>query len=55
MPTYKYDVGTNIYDTSNKQRTPSWCDRILLWADDDIIVNQLFYSRKELNDSDHRY
>ena len=23
-PTYKYDNGTNIYDTSEKYRTPSW-------------------------------
>ncbi|MCL7035530.1 hypothetical protein MKW94_012615 [Papaver nudicaule] len=28
-PTYKYNVGTNTYDTSHKERTPSWTDRIL--------------------------
>ncbi|KAF4685354.1 inositol [Perkinsus olseni] len=28
-PTYKFDMGTNVYDTSDKQRIPSWTDRIL--------------------------
>jgi len=28
-PTYKYDTGSHNFDTSNKQRTPSYTDRIL--------------------------
>ncbi|KAF2744443.1 DNase I-like protein [Sporormia fimetaria CBS 119925] len=30
LPSYKYDVGkVGVFDTSEKRRAPSWCDRIL--------------------------
>ena len=32
MPTYKFDIHTDLYDTSEKSRTPSWTDRVLYRA-----------------------
>ncbi|KAM0792295.1 hypothetical protein ACM66B_004984 [Microbotryomycetes sp. NB124-2] len=55
-PTYKYDRGTDQYDSSAKKRIPAWCDRILYRADraEKItpVANQ--YRRWEVNVSDHR-
>ncbi len=52
-PTYKYDKRSSKYDTSKKQRTPSWCDRIL-WKKNPKIKQQLFGSIHEMTFSDHR-
>ncbi|KAI9462024.1 SacI homology domain-containing protein [Russula earlei] len=50
-PTYRYDVGTDDYDTSEKIRIPAWTDRILFRGSKlDLSV----YSRAELRGSDHR-
>jgi len=50
-PTYRYDVGTDNYDTSEKSRIPAWTDRILYRGSSlDLSV----YSRAELKGSDHR-
>ncbi|KAI1751635.1 Endonuclease/exonuclease/phosphatase [Xylaria castorea] len=51
-PTYKYDVGTDNYDTSEKKRSPAWCDRLLHRGSGRI--QQLDYLRHEVRVSDHR-
>ena len=51
-PTYKYNFNSNEYDTSSKNRTPSWCDRILYEANSNL--SEVFYGRAEINLSDHR-
>ncbi|TVY35270.1 putative inositol polyphosphate 5-phosphatase [Lachnellula subtilissima] len=51
-PTYKYDVGEDRYDTSEKRRSPAWCDRILYRGRD--RVEQQNYERHDLRASDHR-
>ncbi|KIW46029.1 uncharacterized protein PV06_01722 [Exophiala oligosperma] len=51
-PTYKYDVGTDNYDTSEKKRAPAWCDRLLYRGPG--RVKQIEYRRHEVHTSDHR-
>ncbi|KAJ0416675.1 SacI homology domain-containing protein [Aspergillus carlsbadensis] len=50
-PTYKYDVGKDTYDTSEKARIPAWCDRVL-WKGPGL--RQLDYNVANLRLSDHR-
>ncbi|XP_019753624.1 synaptojanin-1 [Dendroctonus ponderosae] len=64
-PTYKYDLFSDDYDTSEKCRAPAWTDRIL-WkrrkhspeingcADHWTAGNLIHYGRAELKQSDHR-
>uniref|UniRef100_T1PI36 Phosphoinositide 5-phosphatase n=1 Tax=Musca domestica TaxID=7370 RepID=T1PI36_MUSDO len=64
-PTYKYDVFSDEYDTSEKQRAPAWTDRVL-WrrrkalAESDYNAAEwnpgklIHYGRSELKQSDHR-
>ncbi|RXN22648.1 72 kDa inositol polyphosphate 5-phosphatase-like protein [Labeo rohita] len=54
-PTYKFDIGCDVYDTTTKQRTPSYTDRILYrnrQADDIKVIK--YTSCSSIKTSDHR-
>nr|POE63331.1 inositol-1,4,5-trisphosphate 5-phosphatase 1 [Quercus suber] len=51
MPTYKYNLNSDVYDSSEKARIPAWCDRILTKGDN---LRQLHYDVAPLKFSDHR-
>eukprot|EP00755_Sulcionema_specki_P022808 Sspe_Gene.77391::Locus_48358_Transcript_1_1_Confidence_1.000_Length_1162::g.77391::m.77391/K01099/INPP5B_F; inositol polyphosphate 5-phosphatase INPP5B/F len=59
-PTYKYDTGTNRYDTSEKRRVPAWTDRVM-WSSRDKdetlkgeVAMLMNFRRSELTTSDHK-
>ncbi|XP_076751874.1 synaptojanin isoform X1 [Xylocopa sonorina] len=63
-PTYKYDIFSDDYDTSEKCRQPAWTDRVL-WKRRKQIPDidsptdwnpgkLIYYGRAELKQSDHR-
>jgi len=55
FPTYKYDKDSSVYDTSKKQRVPSWTDRILHKSAKQGAISQTqYYSYDDVRISDHR-
>ena len=55
-PTYRFDVGTDVYDTSEKRRAPAWCDRVL-WRTTgarESVRPLAFEDYKQLRASDHK-
>lgn len=62
-PTYKYDLFSEDFDTSEKCRAPAWTDRVL-WRRRKMLQDEsnydwsegrlLHYGRAELKQSDHR-
>jgi hypothetical protein len=57
-PTYKYDPGTDTYDTSKKQRVPAWTDRVLYKTLTEEVRTRLrlcqYDSQDSLKCSDHK-
>ncbi|KAI5952872.1 INP51 [Candida jiufengensis] len=53
-PTYKFDNGTKIYDTSEKQRIPAWTDRILYLSRKNLMKPIEYNSCENIVFSDHR-
>ncbi|KAF2764110.1 DNase I-like protein [Teratosphaeria nubilosa] len=51
-PTYKYNLHSDDYDTSEKRRAPAWCDRILYRGLGRVKMEE--YRRWEVRVSDHR-
>lgn len=51
-PTFKFDVGTNDWDTSEKQRTPAWTDRVLFAGRLAQLVS--YNSHPQFMSSDHK-
>jgi hypothetical protein len=51
-PTYKFDPGTDVYDTSPKARAPAWCDRVLFRGRGVSLVK--YDACQEMRASDHK-
>lgn len=55
LPSYKFDVGKDSYDTSSKQRTPSYTDRVMYRSRHRGDICPLMYSScPGVKTSDHR-
>ncbi|KAH3686308.1 hypothetical protein WICPIJ_002670 [Wickerhamomyces pijperi] len=53
-PTYKFDKGTDNYDSSEKQRIPAWTDRIVVAHRGNRIKQLSYQSAPEIKLSDHK-
>uniref|UniRef100_A0A250Y3V1 Phosphatidylinositol polyphosphate 5-phosphatase type IV n=1 Tax=Castor canadensis TaxID=51338 RepID=A0A250Y3V1_CASCN len=55
LPSYKFDIGKDTYDSTSKQRTPSYTDRVLYKSRQKGDISPLKYSScPGIKTSDHR-
>ena len=54
LPTYKFDKGKQIYDSSRKMRVPSYTDRILFQVNPNQIKCLEYKSIPSISFSDHK-
>ncbi|KAI4820593.1 hypothetical protein KUCAC02_028566 [Chaenocephalus aceratus] len=55
LPTYKFNVGCDVYDTTSKQRTPSFTDRIVFRSRQADDIRAFKYTCcSGIKTSDHR-
>lgn len=58
VPTYRFDIGTDNYDTSEKHRIPSFTDRICMWWRRKSMAPRIHLDRlvalMEVRSSDHK-
>lgn len=52
MPTFKFDMDTDDYDSSHKQRIPAWTDRVLFKPFGTRVIE--YTSEEHARHSDHR-
>ena len=53
-PTYKFDTGTNNYDSSDKQRAPAWTDRVLWCSKKNALKCVMYTCERNVVTSDHK-
>jgi inositol polyphosphate 5-phosphatase INPP5B/F len=58
VPTYRFDIGTDAYDTSEKHRIPSFTDRICVWSRRKSMESRIHLDKlsalMEVRSSDHK-
>ncbi|XP_038063853.1 phosphatidylinositol 4,5-bisphosphate 5-phosphatase A-like [Patiria miniata] len=55
LPTYKYDIGGDVYDSSSKARVPSYTDRVLFKSRRSAQIHSVLYNAcNSIKVSDHR-